>query len=155
MNSTLQYLEEQISQLKNELSVVIPAEIKEAVESGDLRENTEYSSALERQTFTGIRLEQLLKRLEAYRKIDVSALPKDAVNIGSQVKVRNLNTNKIEYFKIVIGDIEESSKHQEVTIGSPIGQAFKNKKIKEVVEVRTPAGVTKYRILKIDTFSPL
>jgi transcription elongation factor GreA len=153
MDNIMQYLEEQISQLKQELSVTIPQEIKEAVELGDLRENTEYSSALERQNLVGIRLEQLLRRAEAYRKIDISTLPRDAVNIGSIVKVRNLKTNKIEHFKIVLGDIDEteSKDHQEVTIASPIGQAMKNKKVKDEILVSTPRGVTKYRILQIKT----
>jgi transcription elongation factor GreA len=151
MGNIMQYLEEQISQLKQELSVTIPQEIREAVELGDLRENTEYSSALERQNLVGIRLEQLLRRAEAYKKIDISTLPRDAVNLGSIVKVRNLKTDKIEYFKIVLGDIEDSEEYQEVTIASPIGQAMKNKKIKEEVSVSTPKGSIKYRILQIKT----
>jgi transcription elongation factor GreA len=151
MGNIMQYLEEQISQLKQELSVTIPQEIKEAVELGDLRENTEYSSALERQNLVGIRLEQLLRRAESYKKIDITTLPKDAVNVGSIVKVRNLKTNKIEYFKIVLGDVDDTDNYEQVTIASPIGQALKNKKIKEEVKVFTPQGIVRYRILQIRT----
>lgn len=151
MTNTRQYLEDEIEKLRRELSVTIPQEIQDAVELGDLRENTEYSAAITRQNFVGIRLEQLAKRLEAYARIDLSQLPKDAVNIGSIVKMRNLKTDKIEYFKIVIGDINEDAEHQEVTISSPMGQSLKNKKVKEEVRVQLPFGVSQYRILQIKT----
>lgn len=150
MDNTLQYLEEQISQLRKELSVTIPQEIQEIVTLGDLRENTEYSSILERQNFTNARLEQLLQRLTAYKKIKIGNLPKDLVNVGSRIKVRNLNTNEIQYFIIVIDGIYDIEKYEEVTISSPIGQSFKNKKVKDVIQVPTPAGIVRYKILKID-----
>jgi transcription elongation factor GreA len=150
MDNTLQYLEEQISQLRTELSITIPQEIQEIVTLGDLRENTEYSSILERQNFTNVRLEQLLRRRDAYKKVNVSKLPKDVINIGSRIKVRNLNTNEIQYFIIVIDGIYDIEKYEEVTISSPIGQAFKNKKIKDIVSVNAPTGIVQYKILKID-----
>ena len=151
MTNPRQYLEDEIEELRHELSVTIPQEIQDAVELGDLRENTEYSAAITRQNFVGIRLEQLVKRLEAYLKIDLSQLPKDAANIGSIVKMRNLKTDKIEYFKIVIGDIDDGAEHQEVTISSPMGQSLKNKKVKEEIRVQLPFGIAQYRILQIKT----
>lgn len=151
MMKNKQYLEDEIEKLRTELSVTIPQEIKEAVELGDLRENTEYSSAIARQNFVGIRLEQLTKRLEAYSKIDISRLPTDAVNVGSIIKMRNLKTDKIEYFKVVIGDIDEDAEYQEITISSPMGQSLKNKKVKEEIRVQLPFGVSQYRILQIKT----
>ncbi len=145
-------MEDEIEKLRTELSVTIPQEIQEAVELGDLRENTEYSAAITRQNFVGIRLEQLARRLEAYNKIDFTQLPKDAINVGSIVKMRNLRTDKIEYFKIVIGDIDEDAEdYQEVTISSPMGQSMKNRKVKEEVRVQLPFGVATYRILQIKT----
>lgn len=151
MTKTKEYLEMEIDRLRKELSVTIPQEIQEAVELGDLKENTEYSSAVVRQNFVEIRLDQLIRRLEAYGKINFSQLPKDAVNIGSIVKMRNLLTNKIEYFKIVIGDITDDTEYQEVTINSPMGQALKNKRIKEEISVPLPKGRAEYRILQIKT----
>jgi len=147
------FLEQEIEDLRHELSVVIPQEIQEALEQGDLRENTEYSAALSRQHFVSIRLEQLMKRLDAYNSLDASIAPRNAVGVGSLVKLRNLITDKIEYVKIVIGDIsdEETDKYQEVTLSSPFGQALQNKKVKDEVNVPLPKGKSLYRILQIKT----
>lgn len=152
---TRQYLEQEIEKLRTELSVTIPQEIQEAVGLGDLRENTEFSAALARQDFVNARLGQLMNRLEAFGKINLSHLPKDAVNLGSIVKLRCLKSNKIQHVKIVIGDIEESDKYQEVTISSPMGQALKNKKVKDEVQFLTPLGTAAYRILGIQTIHDL
>lgn len=152
---TRQYLEQEIEKLRKELSVTIPQEIQEALETGDLRENTEYSSAMTRQHFVNIRLEQLKNRLDAFGKINMSSIPKDAVNIGSVVKLRCLKTNKIQHIKVVVDDVEETDKYDTVTIASPMGQALKNKKVKEEIRFSTPNGVAAYRILSIQTLHDL
>ena len=51
-------IEAEIAHLTNELSVVLRKAIKTAVEHGDLRENADYKSALERQQFVQARLGQ-------------------------------------------------------------------------------------------------
>ena len=56
-------IEAEIAHLTNELTVVLPKAIKTAVEHGDLRENADYKSALERQQFVQARLGQLTKRM--------------------------------------------------------------------------------------------
>lgn len=150
--NTRTYLEHELEELKRELSVTIPQEIQDAVALGDLKENSEYSAAIGRQHFVSVRLEQLVKRLEIYNSIDFSMLPKDAINIGSEVKLRDLISNKIVHMRIVIGDIDDSDDCIEVTIASPLGQALKNKKVKDEVVVQLPKGQAKYRVLSIKTF---
>lgn len=154
---TREQLEQEVQRLKYELAVTIPQEIKHAVELGDLRENSEYSAALEKQHFIGVRLEQMMKRLRDYQNIDLSKIPRDRVGIGSVVKVRNLNTRQIEYFKIVMHDIndDEDGKIQEVTMNSPIGKTLMNKKVKDEVSAYLPIGIVSYRILHITTIHEL
>ena len=150
--NTRTYLYQEIEKLKHELSVVIPQEIQDAVALGDLKENSEYSAAIARQHYVGIRLEQLVKRAEVYNSINYAELPKDAVNVGSVVKLRDLQTDKIVYVKVVIGDIDDDETDMmEVTIASPFGQALKNKKVKDEITVQLPRGIAKYRILNIKT----
>ena len=51
-------LQGEIATLEYELRVTLPREIKKALEHGDLRENSEYKSALERQDLVKIRIGQ-------------------------------------------------------------------------------------------------
>ena len=75
--------------LQHELNVILPAEIRKAVEHGDLRENSEYKAALERQQFVQARLGQLRQRLSKLSSIDVSQIPSDRVGLGSEVVVED------------------------------------------------------------------
>src|SRR6266498_4593039 len=82
-------LGEEVEKLQHELNVVLPSEIRKAVERGDLRENSEYKSALERQQFVQARLGQLRQRLSKLSSIDIAQIPADKVGLGSQVVVKD------------------------------------------------------------------
>lgn len=149
-------IEGEIEKLKHELSVTIPQEIQMAIEQGDLRDNSEFSSAMAKQHYVQVRLKQLVERLKAYKAIDLSKISKDKIGLGSEVKVRHLENNRIEYFKIVMVDIEEvNGKCIPVTIKSPIGKTLLNRTLKEEVIVSLPIGKATYRILDIRTIHDL
>ena len=148
-------IESEIEKLRYELSVTIPEEIQIATEQGDLRENTEFSAAVTRQHFVGIRLKQLVDRLKAYRSVDINLISRDRVGFGSIVKARHLETNSIVRFKIVMADISDDDSHVEVTLKSPIGKALYDKKVKDEVSVPLPQGKATYRILGITTIHDL
>lgn len=151
--NTREQIEQEIQELRNQLAVVIPQEMQTAIELGDLRENGEYAAAIERQYFVGLRLEQLSKRLSAYRNIEISNIPRDEIGIGSIVKTRCIKTKKIVYFKIVPFDIDESDegKYEQITLNSPIGQALLHKHAQEQVSVISPSGNVVYKILSFQT----
>lgn len=150
-------IEAEIEKLKHELSVVIPQEMQVAVELGDLRENSEFSSVVAKQHFISIRLKQLTERLRTYRSVDINSIPRDAVGLGSLIKTRHLEDNKIVYFKMVLNEVGDcdDEKYADITISSPLGKAFNNSKIKDEVTVRTPQGTATYRILQITTIHDL
>src|SRR5205823_14298652 len=80
-------LSAEVEKLQHELNVTLPNEIRKAVEHGDLRENSEYKAALERQQFVQARLGQLHSRLSKLSSIDMSQIPPDRVGLGSHVVV--------------------------------------------------------------------
>src|SRR5438045_7094459 len=82
-----QKLGEEVEKLQYELNVTLPQEIRKAVELGDLRENSEYKAALERQQFVQARLGQLRQRLSKLSQIDITQIPRDNVGLGSEVIV--------------------------------------------------------------------
>ena len=59
----------EVAKLRHELTVTLPQEIKKAVDHGDLRENSEYKAALERQRFVQARLGQLVSAVASRSRI--------------------------------------------------------------------------------------
>ena len=143
-------LEAEVHRLQHELSVVLPGEIRRAVELGDLRENSEYKSALERQQFVQARLGQLRQRLSKLSQIDISQIPTDRVGLGSKVVVVDVKTNENEVYHLVFGDaVEFEDGH--VTMSSPIGRALQGKAVGDVVVLRLPSSTRQLRILELRT----
>src|SRR4030081_4021555 len=96
-------LGEEVEKLQFELNVTLPSEIRRAVEMGDLRENSEYKAALERQQFVQGRLGQLRQRLSKLSQIDISQIPADKVGLGSLVVVQDEKTGERESYSLVFG----------------------------------------------------
>src|SRR4030081_2429686 len=97
-------LGDEVEKLQFELNVTLPGEIRRAVEMGDLRENSEYKAALERQQFVRARLSQLRERLSKLSSIDVTQIATDAVGLGSHVAVEDEKTGLKESYALVFGD---------------------------------------------------
>ena len=136
---------DEVEKLQHELNVVLPNEIRKAVELGDLRENSEYKAALERQQFVQARLGQLRQRLSKLSSIDISQISRDTAGLGSKVVVECEDTHSKETYHLVFGDSENFDEGY-VTMSSPIGKALVGKAVGEVVYFRLP---TKTRRLKI------
>jgi len=143
-------LSDEAEKLRFELNVTLPAEIRRAVEMGDLRENSEYKSALERQQFVQARLGQLTARLSKLSTIDPSQIPADKVGLGSKVVVECQDTNVEETYHLVFGDSDEFEEGH-VTMMSPIGRSLLGKKVGEVVLLKLPARTRKMKIKELTT----
>lgn len=145
-----QKLTDEAEKLRYELNVTLPNEIRKAVELGDLRENSEYKAALERQQFVQARLGQLTQRLSKLSSIDESQIATDAVGMGSKVTVQDQDTKDREDYNLIFGDAEDFEDGQ-VTMSSPIGRALLGKKVGEVALLKLPTGTRKLKIVKLVT----
>jgi transcription elongation factor GreA len=145
-----QKLSEEVERLTHELNVVLPAEIRRAVELGDLRENSEYKSALERQQFVQARLGQLRQRLSKLSQVDLSQIPADKVGLGSRVIVECQDTGSRETYHLVFGDSENFDEGH-VTMASPIGRALIGKTVGDSVVLKLPARTRRLRIVELRT----
>jgi len=143
-------IEAEIERLMHELSVVLPKAIKTAVEHGDLRENADYKSALERQQFVQARLNQLTTRMGELSKIDPGSMPHDRVGFGSRVKVLNVAMKEEQSFTIVAGDFMDLDSDQ-VSLASPIGRGLLGARQGEEVTVHLPAGERRFKVLELET----
>lgn len=143
-------ISEEVEALTRELNIELPDRIKKAVELGDLRENAEYKSALERQQFVQARIGHLAWRMSELAKINVKDIPADRVGFGSSVRVLDLATNGENTFTIVAGDyIDLDAGH--ISLESPIGQGLLGARQGDDVSVRLPAGERRFRIVELQT----
>ncbi len=143
-------ISEEVETLTRELNIELPDRIKKAVEHGDLRENSEYKSALERQQFVQARIGHLAWRMSELSKINVKDIPADRVGFGSSVRVLDLATNAESTFTIVAGDyIDLEAGH--ISLDSPIGRGLLGARQGDDVSVRLPAGERGFRIVELRT----
>ncbi len=143
-------LSREIDQLSHELNVLLPQAIAQAVELGDLRENSEYKAALERQQFVQARLGQLRQRLSKLSQIDVSQIPSDKVGLGSHVVVQDEKTGERETYSLVFGDSVEFEEGH-VSMSSPIGKTLVGRSVGESVVLKLPAMTRRLKIVELKT----
>jgi len=143
-------LGDEVERLQYELNVTLPQEIRKAVEHGDLRENSEYKAALERQQFVQARLGHLRSRLSKLSSIDVSQIPPDRVGLGSRVVVEDEKTRGREAYHMVFGDALEFEEGH-VTMASPIGRALLGKAVGDEIVLRLPAITRRLKLIELQT----
>ena len=100
-----QKLYAEVERLNHEINFVLPKEIEKARAHGDLRENSEYKAALERQQFTTARLTHLRARLGKLSGVTASDIPRDRVGFGSRVTVQDLDSKQTETYALTLGEI--------------------------------------------------
>ena len=145
-----QKLGEEVEKLQHELNVTLPNEIRKAVELGDLRENSEYKAALERQQLVRARLGQLRERLSKLSSIDLTQIPTDKVGLGSKVVLEDQKTGARETRHLVFGDALEFDESQ-VTMASPIGRALLGKSVGEVAYLKLPTITRQLKVVELKT----
>lgn len=143
-------LDDEMGRLDHELTRELPERIRKAVELGDLRENAEYKSALERQQFVQARMSHLSQRQSELSQIDVDNLPPDRVGFGSKVSVEDLEMKEVHDFTIVAGDFLDLDAGQ-ISLASPIGSGLLGARLDEEVAVSLPIGERRYKILSLQT----
>jgi transcription elongation factor GreA len=145
-----QKLADEIDRLMHELTVTLPIAIRKAVELGDLSENAEYKSALERQQFVQARLNHLTQRAGELSRIADSAIAPDKVGFGSRVILEQVGGKERVEYVIVFGDFIDLDSN-EISMASPIGRALLGHALGDEVRVNLPRGEKVYRIAELVT----
>ena len=145
-----QKLSEEVERLQYELNVTLPNEIRKAVEHGDLRENSEYKAALERQQFVQARLGHLRQRLSKLSQVDVSQIPTDKVGLGSRVVVEDQKSMSTETYHLVFGDAVDFEEGH-VSMASPLGRSLVGKGVGDLVVLKLPTTTRQLKIVELRT----
>ncbi len=141
-------LKAEIEYLSTEKRRQVAERIKVAREFGDIAENAEYDDAKNEQAMLEARIAKLEERLRAARVIEKKEIAKDVVSVGARVRLRDVAAKQtVEYH--IVGSAEANPAEFKLSNESPVGQAIIGHKKGETVEVTTPRGSMKYKILEI------
>jgi transcription elongation factor GreA len=141
-------LQQEIDHLRGEKRREVAERIRVAREFGDIAENAEYDDAKNEQAMLEHKIAQLEDRLLTARVITKKEISKDAVSIGSHVRLRDMQQNKTFEYHIV-GSAEANPAENKLSNESPVGKAIMGRKKGEVVEVAAPRGALKFKIMEI------
>ena len=150
MNEAKKKLEDEIKKLERELKDELPKALKKALEMGDLRENAEYQTAKERQSYVQAQLASLHGRLSKLSMVNLSKIPLGKVSYGSTVVVLDLDSNKETTYKLVTSE-ESNVAEGLISTTSPIGRSLMGHEEGDEVRIQTPGGTRTYEIVKLTT----
>ncbi len=142
----IETIKKELQELKTKKRQEIAKRLQEAKDLGDLSENAEYFEAKEAQSFNESRIIELEKLLKNAVVIETPS-EEDVVRVGSIVEVKSNNGSEI--FNIV-GSAEAKPQEGKISNESPLGRAFLGRKIGDEIEIKSPSGITKYKIIKIE-----
>jgi len=144
----LKKLEQELEHFKSVKRREIAERIKEAIEFGDISENSEYEDAKNEQAMIEGRILTLEKMLRNARVIDEGDIHTDVVSVGSIVRLKDLEVgDEIDY--TIVGSAEADPAKNKISNESPVGKAILGQKNGKVVEVSVPAGKLRYEIMNI------
>lgn len=141
-------LQAELDDLKYVKRKELAARIKLAISYGDLKENSEYHSAKNDQSFMETRIIVLEKMLNKAKVVDSDQLDSSTAQIGSIVVLNDIEfAEKLEYQ--IVGPAEADVLENKISYESPLGKELVGKKVGDIVSVAAPMGVVKYELLEI------
>jgi transcription elongation factor GreA len=141
-------LRAELEYLKSTKRIQISKEIGQAIAHGDISENAEYDAAKEAQAMNEKRIVELEDKLSGAKIIDDLNIPADKIYIGATALLKNLDDGDEIQYTLVSGE-EVDFAAGKISISSPVAKGLLGKSEGEVVEIKVPAGILKYKILKI------
>ena len=127
----------------------ISAAIAEARDKGDLSENSEYDAAKEAQGMLEMKIAKLKELVASARIIDDSNLNTEEVQLLNKVTIKNV-ANGMQMTYTIVTDSEANLKEMKISQSTPIAKALIGHKVGDKVQVRVPAGLVDFEIIKIE-----
>ncbi len=147
-----QKLEEELERLTTEKRREVAKRIKVAREFGDISENSEYDDAKNEQAFVEGRIKEIKQLIDNAKVIKDDEVSDDKVNLGTTVRLHNLDEDGYVTYKLV-GTAEADPLKHKISNESPIGKAILGKTVGTKVEVKVPKGTINYEIISIEKSS--
>jgi len=145
----LNKLEKELEYLKTVRRREVAERIKQALEFGDINENSEYEDAKNEQGFIEGRILEIEKMLRNIKIIDDQEVTLNEVGLGSKVTLLDVETGE-QLVYMIVGSAEADPSNSRISNESPVGKALLGRKVGDEIEVNVPVGVLRYRIEAIN-----
>ena len=144
----LKQLEDELEDLKINRRKENAQKIKEAREQGDLSENAEYEAAREEQREIEARIAEIDSIIKNVEIVEIDEMDMNKVHIGCIVTVYDEAFDEEVVYNIV-GTNEADILNNKISNESPVGAALMGHVAGDEVEVNTPSGVEKYKVISV------
>lgn len=141
-------LKAELDEMKTTGRQEVAKAIAEAREKGDLSENAEYDAAKDAQGMLEMKINELEKTLANARILNEADMDTSEVRLLTNVTIKNKKNGAQLTYKIV-SESEADLKAKKISASSPIGHGLLGKKIGEIAQVQTPAGMMEFEVLDI------
>ncbi len=142
-------IEAEIKELKTFQRPAIIKAIAEAREHGDLKENAEYHSARDKQSFIEGRVLELEDKVARALIVDPTKLSGDIVKFGATVSLLDLDNDE-EFTYQIVSEYEANFKKGLISNTSPIARGLMGKALGDEAIIQTPKGQKSYEITKVE-----
>jgi transcription elongation factor GreA len=142
----LKKLEDELEHLRTVKRQEVAQRLHEAMEDGELIENAEYEAAKNEQAFVEGRILEL-EHMLAQAQVIEPAKSTGVVRIGSTVVIQEDGHASETY--TIVGAAEANPREGLISNESPLGQSLLDHRVGDEIDVRAPAGVIRFRVVKI------
>jgi transcription elongation factor GreA len=144
----LEALKAELARLEGDARRDIARRIQVARELGDLSENAEYHIAKEDQAHLETKIKRLVERLRNARVVE-APVNSDVVAFSSTVTVADEETGRESTWTLV-GATEASVADGKLSAESPVAKALMGHRPGDSVEIHTPSGVRRQRVVRLN-----
>jgi len=141
-------LKKELDKLTNVTAVEIAEKMAEIREDGDFSEDPAFYEAMTEKNYLDERISRLQYILNTATIIDEDPDP-DTASPGDRVIVKDLDEKEELTFDL-LGGYEIAHGMKGVSIASPVGKALLGKKAGDKIEVETPGGLARFKILRLE-----
>jgi transcription elongation factor GreA len=146
----MQALREKLEYLETTRRREVSEQMKKALDHGDLSENAEYDEARNAYMKLERQINETASLIARARVVEDGEISTEAVGVGSLVQVEDIeNGGATQEFRLV-GPTESNPGEGKISHLCPIGMSLMNSRLGDVVSVKTPGGLRKYRIVSIN-----